>query len=150
MDLPAHYREPRLAARIALVAESHARLLGRPLIPPGADPVSALWVHERPVVAHGTEDDPLFFYANRAALAVFETTLAAFLGMPSRYSAEAPDRAERQRLLERVAAHHCIDDYRGQRISAKGRRFTIEGAVWDLLDIAGVRHGQAATFRVVP
>jgi hypothetical protein len=40
-----------------------------------------------------------------------------------------------------------IDDYAGTRISATGRRFRIERAVvWNLIDAAGVRHGQAAMF----
>jgi len=40
-----------------------------------------------------------------------------------------------------------IDDYAGVRVAASGRRFRIEQAVvWNLLDDAGQRHGQAATF----
>lgn len=149
MTVPEQYRAPETAARIALIAESFARLLGRPLVAPSDDPVAALWDAPDAVVAHGTQDDPVFFFGNRAALAAFECDLAKFTTMPSRLSAEAPLREERQRLLDRVTRDGFIDDYAGVRISATGRRFRIGPAiVWTLIDAAGQRHGQAATFRV--
>jgi len=133
--------------RIALIAESFARLLGRPLVAPDGDVAAALWAAPLAVVAHGTELDPLFFFGNRAALELFETTVERFVGMPSRFSAEAPLREERQALLERVARDGFIDDYAGIRISARGARFSISGAVvWNLIDDHGIRHGQAAAF----
>lgn len=143
----AAYRAPATAARIALIADSFARLLGRPLADPDADPVCALWQAPAVIVAHGTEPDPRFFFANRAALVRFEATPEQFLGMPSRFSAEAPLREERQALLDRVACDGFIADYAGVRISARGRRFRIEQAtVWNLIDPAGAVHGQAACF----
>ena len=49
--------------------------------------------------------------------------------------------------LARVSRDGYIDDYRGVRISATGKRFMIEEAVvWNLIDAAGGHHGQAATF----
>jgi hypothetical protein len=40
-----------------------------------------------------------------------------------------------------------IDDYRGIRISASGRRFEIRSAVvWNVIDQTGAHWGQAATF----
>ena len=145
--LPDCFREPATAARIALIAESHARVTGRALVPAGVDLVRALWEAPLAVVAHGTEADPLFFFGNRVALARFETDVAGFVGMESRRSAEAPLRAERQALLERVSRDGFIDDYAGVRIAADGRRFRIEQAtVWNLVDGAGAVHGQAATF----
>jgi hypothetical protein len=113
----------------------------------GDDVIAALWDLPCAVVAHGTETDPLFFFGNRAALAAFECDVARFVGMPSRLSAEAPLRDERQHLLDRVLRDGFIDDYFGIRISATGRRFRIDRAiVWNLIDGQGVRHGQAATF----
>lgn len=132
-----------------MIADSFARLLGWPLVAPGGDVVAALRNAPQAIVAHGTEADPLFFFGNRAALARFETTEAAFIGMPSRLSAEAPLREERAVLLERVSRDGFIDDYAGIRISARGIRFRIENAVvWNLIDGAGLRHGQAAMFAV--
>ena len=71
------------------------------------------------------------------------------MALPSRLSAEAPDRAERQALLERVSARGFIDDYAGVRVRPTGERFRIESAtVWNLIDEDGVRRGQAAAFAV--
>jgi hypothetical protein len=145
--VPEAWRDPPLARRIALIAESFERLLRRPLVAPSADPVAALWLAPCAVVAHGTEPDPVFFFGNHRALAAFDSDVAGFTRMPSRLSAEAPLRGERQALLDRVTRDGFIEDYAGVRISATGRRFRIAGAVvWNLLDADGLRHGQAATF----
>jgi hypothetical protein len=67
--------------------------------------------------------------------------------MSSRKTAEAPERAEREELLRRVAENGFIDDYSGVRIAADGRRFMIRNAiVWNVCDTQGDRIGQAATF----
>lgn len=131
-----------------MMALSFERLLGRPLVSTdGSDLIQSLWLAPFAIVAHGTQADPVFFFGNAAALDLFETDWATFTAMPSRYSAEAPSRAERQRLMERVAEQGFIDDYAGVRKSAKGRRFRIGPAVvWNILDQAGKLHGQAATF----
>jgi len=74
---------------------------------------------------------------------------AAFTKLPSRLSAEAPIRAERDALLQRVTEHGYIDDYSGVRISSSGKRFLIEQAtVWNLMDGEGAYCGQAAMFGV--
>jgi len=136
-------RDPRLA----LIADSYARLLGQPLVDAQDDLADALWRAPRVIVAHGTEADPVFFYGNRLALQAFDMDFASFTRLPSRYSAEPLAREERARLLERVTRDGFIDDYAGVRISARGRRFRIEQAVvWNLVDRAGRHHGQAATF----
>ncbi len=145
--VPARLREPGAARDIAAIAESFARLLGRPLVEPGDDVLLAMWQAPHVILAHATQADPVFYFGNRAALDCFETDLDALLAMPSRLSAEAPERGERQALLDRVAAHGFIEDYAGVRISAKGRRFRIERAVvWTVTDEHGARLGQAATF----
>lgn len=131
----------------ALMAESYARLLGRPLVPAGA---GAEWLYaEAPFVmlAHSTDDDPKFIYANQAAQACFGYSWDEFLALPSRLSAEAPDRAARQALLDKVSRDRFMTGYSGVRVAKSGRRFIIEdGIVWELIDRAGMRHGQAATF----
>lgn len=146
-ELPGIYRHAEMAERIARIAESYARLVGRPLVEPGGDVVAALWAAPQVIVAHGTQADPLFFFGNRAALNRFEARVERFVGMPSRLSAEAPLREERQMLLDRVSRDGFISDYAGVRISALGRRFRIEQAtVWNLVDADGSLHGQAACF----
>jgi hypothetical protein len=134
-----------LAGRLALVAASFERLLGRPLV--AAPTPERLWNAPCVIVAHGREADPVFFYGNRRALEAFAMDFRAFCQLPSRYSAEPLARDERARLLERVSRDGFIDDYSGVRISAAGQRFRIEQAVvWNLIDEHGVCHGQAATF----
>ena len=133
--------------RLALIAESHARLTGRDLVAPAGDLREALWNARSVIVAHGTEPDPVFFYGNRMALALFEMDWASFVRMPSRLSAEPLLREERARVLERVSRDGYISDYSGIRVASSGKRFRIEQAVvWDLLDASGACHGQAAAF----
>jgi hypothetical protein len=114
---------------------------------PGQD---AAWLYsDAPfaVLAHNTDADPVFTYANRAAQSCFEYKWDEFVTIPSRLSAEAPNRDERQRLLDAVARNGFIDNYRGLRIAKSGRRFWIEGGiVWELRDENGQRRGQAALF----
>jgi hypothetical protein len=130
-----------------LLTESYSRLVGKPLVPQGKD---ASWLHSHApfaVVAHNTGPDPRFIYANRVAQACFEYSWEEFIGLPSRLSAEAPARAERQALLDAVAKNGFMTGYRGVRVAKSGRRFLIEdGLIWELIDEEGVRHGAAATF----
>ena len=137
-----------LRQRLELLCSSFERLTGQVLLADSKGGLpEALWNAPRVIVAHGVENDPLFFYGNRRALEVFEMDIMRFIGLPSRYSAEPVNREERALLLERVRRDDFIDDYAGVRISAQGRRFRIEQAVvWNLIDRAGVCHGQAATF----
>ena len=134
-------------AFFGLLTDSYARLVGAPLVPPGTD---ADWLYrDAPfvVVAHGTDQDPKFIYANQAAQTCFEYSWQEFMTLPSRLSADASDRAERQKLLDEVTRNGFLSGYRGLRVAKSGRRFIIEdGVVWELVDRAGLRHGQAATF----
>jgi hypothetical protein len=147
------YLEPDLPdlALARLIVDSHARVVGRPLLAdtPGDDAGlwTALWHAPRAVVAHGTQADPVFCFGNRLALALFELDFAAFTALPSRFSAEPLAREERAALLDRVTRFGFIDDYAGVRVSSTGRRFRIRRAtVWNLVDGDGVYRGQAATF----
>jgi hypothetical protein len=67
------------------------------------------------------------------------------VGLPSRLSADAPNREERQIFLEQVQRDGYVENYRGIRVTKFGKRFWIEGAtVWQIYDDAGVYRGQAA------
>ena len=131
---------------------SHLHLAGHALLarlPGETDAALAARLYAAPfvVLAHGTEPDPLFNYANLAAQRLFELSWDEFIGLPSRLSAEAPVRGERERLLARVTTHGFIDDYSGIRISKSGNRFRILSAmVWNVSDATGTRLGQAAAF----
>jgi hypothetical protein len=135
-------------ARVQDLLRSYRLLTGRDLLAVSGDEVAvARQVFEASVaiLSHGTEADPLLDYGNRGALAVFGYEWTDFVGMPSRLTAEAPNREERQRLLDAVTRDGYIADYAGIRISRSGRRFRIEDAVvWTVSDAQGRRSGQAA------
>ena len=132
--------------RLALIAQSYQRLTGKPLLETPFDAL-ALWHAPQAIVAHGTEQDPVFFYGNRLALQSFEMSFDEFTRLPSRFSAEPLAREARAALLERVARLGFVNDYSGVRIASSGRRFTISNAtVWNLLDAADGYQGQAAAF----
>ena len=126
-------------------------LTGRHLIDPALSPeaaAAALFHAPFVVLSHDTAPDPILTYGNLTALKLFALTWEELTEMPSRLTAEAPNRAERARLLAEVTAHSFIDNYSGVRISSTGQRFLIERAtVWNLTDNEGQRCGQAATFR---
>jgi PAS domain-containing protein len=131
-----------------LLNESHASFTGKPLVEAGRE---VHWLYHDAtfvVVAHNTEEDPRFIYANRAAQACFGYSWNEFMALPSRLSAQAPDRAERQALLDTVARKGFASGYRGLRVGKSGCRFWIEdGLVWQLIGKDGTLWGQAATFR---
>lgn len=131
-----------------LLTTSYLRAVGMPLVADGQGPE---WLYANApfaLLSHNTDADPRFVYANATAQRCFEYPWAEFITLPSRLSAEAPNRDERQRLLDAVARDGYISDYRGVRISKSGRRFWIEdGTVWELFDAAGKRRGQAAIFK---
>ena len=141
------FAHTRGAGFFDLLTSSYARAVGKPLITAEQD---AAWLYnDAPfaVLAHNTDADPVFVYANKTAQACFEYGWDQFITLPSRLSAEAPNRDERQKLLDAVARDGFISDYRGMRIAKSGRRFWIEGGtVWELVDADGKRRGQAAMF----
>jgi len=99
------------------------------------------------LLSHGTEVDPVLNYGNRAALTLWEMSWDEFTRLPSRLTAEAPDREERARLLAAVSTRGFIEDYSGVRRSHTGRRFKIARAtIWNLLLPNGAFYGQAAMF----
>lgn len=133
-----------------VLAGSLRHFTGRELLPAVADPAEFarhLFAAPFVLVSHGTEADPVLNYGNARALALWETTWEALTRMPSRLTAEAPNREERARLLAQVTQHGFIDDYSGIRISTRGRRFRIaQATVWNLRDETGHPCGQAAMF----
>ncbi|UXU91480.1 MEKHLA domain-containing protein [Burkholderia sp. S-53] len=139
------FRDP---AFYQLLADSHVRLLGRPLVPATIPENDAIeWLYECApfaVLAHNTDPDPLFIYANKAAQHRFGYSWDEITRLPSRLSAEAPNREERQQFLARVQRLGYETGYKGVRITKSGQRFMIEEAtLWQLLDTDGRLHGQA-------
>jgi PAS domain-containing protein len=133
-----------------LLISSYRRMVGEePGFLAGGE-VSASWLYEsapHAVLAHDASAVPRFTYANKAAQACFEYAFEEIVGLPSHLSAEPQERAERQRLLDQVAAKGFATGYRGVRIAKSGRRFLIEdGVIWQLIDASGSLRGQAASF----
>lgn len=137
-------------AHVVLLLESFQQLLGRPLLE-----ISSLtslgqqvFFTDFALLSHDTQGDPIFNYANKTALDLFELSWPELIAMPSRRSAEPVNREERERLLARVSSDGYIDDYSGVRISKNGKRFLIQRAVvWNVVDRQGRYYGQAATFK---
>lgn len=134
-----------------LLGQSFAAQTGNPLIQ-GATPTAPDYAHRLfhsplPLVSHGAEADPIFCYANAAALALWGMGWEAFTRLPSRLSAEEdPDiQTDRSLYLREAAERGWVAAYSGIRKAADGRRFRISRTVlWTLYDDTGTRRGQAA------
>jgi PAS domain-containing protein len=132
-----------------LLSGSYARLTNEALVPAGRDAsAAARWLYQEApfgLLAHDTDSDPCFIYANITAQKLFEYDWDEFVRIRSRFSAEAPNREERQRLLDAAAQDGYMTDYRGLRVAKSGRRFWVDHVtLWQLLDEDGKLHGQAA------
>jgi PAS domain-containing protein len=147
LDPMRHAEDP---AFFDLLVGSYRRLLGQdpPFLAPGQ--TDARWLYREAsacVLAHNTDPDPHFIYANKAAQRLFEYDWDEFVSLPSRLSAEAPNREARQRLLECVDRDGFATGYSGVRIAKSGRRFRMEdGVLWQLRARDGGLRGVAATF----
>ncbi|QQC66444.1 MEKHLA domain-containing protein [Paraburkholderia ginsengisoli] len=132
-----------------LLSTSYSRLLGKPLVPEHVRNEDApRWLYEQApfgLLAHDTNAEPVFVYGNLTAPKLFEYDWDELTALPSRLSAEAPDRDERQAFLDRVERDGFVAAYRGMRVTKSGKRFWIDNVVvWQLHDEAGAYHGQAA------
>lgn len=133
-----------------IVRSSYTRWTGRNLVDPNFPPPQAakvLFHAPFALLSHDAAADPVLNYGNRLVLELFDMSWEELIVTPSRLTAEAPNRAERARMLATVSEKGIIDDYAGVRISRRGRRFKIEkAAVWNLIDSSGNHYGQAAMF----
>jgi hypothetical protein len=115
-----------LVDHVNLLCESFRQLLKRDLIDPTLNPTErAKAIYDAPfvVVSHDMAADPIFNYGNRAVLQLFEMNWQEFTSLPSRQSAEPPNREERAQLLKAVSTQGFIENYAGIRVSKGGRRF---------------------------
>lgn len=131
LDSYRHWAGRELLARSGSIEDQARALFGAPFV----------------VVSHGAEPDPILNYGNQAALELWEMTWERFTQTPSRHTAEPLNQEERAAMLTAAGRQGYFEGYRGVRISSTGRRFLVEDAtVWNVLDHAGSRIGQAATF----
>lgn len=149
--MPHPLERPEVRDWSRLLGESFASITGRALIegsrPDDPDYAQALFHSPRPLVSHGAEADPIFCYANAAALSLWAMDWDSFTRMPSRLSAEADTdiQTDRSHYLRQAAERGWVCDYTGIRRGANGRRFRIAQTVlWTLRDREGKPLGQAA------
>lgn len=147
-DAPATHN-PFWVEHAALILRSYRHWTGRDLLEPDIELAAhSLYNAEFAVLSHDNAADPCFTYANLTAQRLFDLPWTAFIGMPSRFSAEPQAQAEREHLLAWVSAHGFLDDYTGVRITRSGKRFRVQQAtVWNLLDKFHTICGQAACLR---
>jgi MEKHLA domain len=145
-----HWSEPPIVEWSYRLLESYHYWIGQDLIDRAGDrKAQALWLFEASivVVSHGVEPNPILNYGNQAALDLWELPWEQLIQTPSRLTAEADDRPERERMLMQARAKGYYDGYRGVRIASTGKQFLVEQAViWNVIDPAGHRIGQAAAF----
>src|SRR3972149_1521718 len=92
-----------LAGHARLLTGSSRHWTGRDLVDPGlsaAEQARALYEASFIVASHGVETDPVFNYANRAALGLFETGWSDFTSNPSRPAAEKMGLQQRAHMQE--------------------------------------------------
>ena len=139
-----------LAEHIDLLERSYFQLLGESLLAnrkEGESLAEQLFYAPFILLSHDISADPLFNYANKAALELFEIEWQQLIRTPSRLSAEPVNQEQRERLLAQVSKSGFISNYQGIRISQTGKRFRIKNAVvWNLFDRKGEYQGQAACF----
>jgi hypothetical protein len=149
MTLPV-WTHPAVIEWTQLILDSYQHLVGRALLERVGGPdfqAQALFQAPFVVVSHGREDDPILNYGNQMALDLWEMTWDRLVQTPSRLTAEAVNRADREWMLEQARRRGYLDTYRGVRISATGRRFLVEDAlIWNVMDPQGRGVGQAASF----
>ncbi|MGR9085935.1 MAG: MEKHLA domain-containing protein [Gammaproteobacteria bacterium] len=148
MDYPSETNQYQVG-HAALIRQSYRLLLQKELIPEaGSDVEFARLLFHAPfaVLSHDTAADPVFNYANKTALSLFELGWQELLRLPSRLSAEALKQADREKVLTAVKEKGYVDGYQGIRIARSGRRFMIKNTVvWNLLDSEHRYRGQAAS-----
>ncbi|MFC8520591.1 MEKHLA domain-containing protein [Streptomyces sp. NPDC057257] len=153
MTMEPHEVNGRRSNFVHLLLSSHERLTGSSLCPSeftDADE-EARWLYESApfgLLAHDASADPVFVYANSTAQKCFEYDWEEFVRLPSRLSADPGAQGDRAAFVRSVTERGYASGYRGLRIAKSGRRFWIEDVtMWNLRDVDGGYHGQAAVFR---
>lgn len=148
--MPHDWNNPRTVQWCQYLLDSYAHWLGQELIERDGAPLQQaerLFNSNFVVVSHGIELDPILNYGNQMALSLWTMDWQQFTRAPSRLTAEAPNREERERMLELAKTQGHISNYRGIRIASTGQRFLINKAIiWNIHEPQGATIGQGATF----
>ena len=135
----------------ALEIQSKIRLLASENVINDDERASQLvneYPHFPPILSHSgtpsSTNEPLFTYANRAALDLFGYQWDEFIGIPSKFSAKGDARGSRVKMMEKARDTGIIVGYEGERVQKSGNIFRIKnGIIWNLVDDGKVT-GQAA------
>ena len=139
-------QSPDIQKQTDLILSSYEKLLAKKLFE--TNDAKSLYEADFIVLSHDGKEDPCFTYANLASQELWKINWQAFIGLPSKYSAEPGEREGRDKLLKGVQENGFAEDCTAIRVDSEGRRFFIENlAVWNLLDADGNRIGQAATYQ---
>ncbi len=148
--IPAYLSEEKIALA-RLLHDTYAKNTNEVLVPNFKDKIdfaTQLYHGDFVLVAHGTQADPIFHYANKKALELWEMDWETFTSLPSRFSAEPIAQEDREALLKQAREKGYIDAYEGVRISKNGYRFRIKNTLlWNVYSEDGTYCGQAALFR---
>lgn len=97
------------------------------------------------VLSHGTEEDPIYCYFNRAALDAFERDPQEISSLPSRYSAPPEGRTPRTALLEDTLQNQYQQLPPLIRVTKTGQLFRVPDVVlWNIYNDQGDLVGQTA------
>lgn len=144
------WQQPAVIQQSKLILNSFQHWFGTSLLPTGTDDAEQachLFEAAFPVFSHNVAPDPIYNYANRMALSLWEVNWEQLLQLPSRYSAEPVAQADRIQLLAETMQRGYRRNAQGVRISATGKRYQIyDFVVWNLQDEQQQFCGQAATF----
>jgi hypothetical protein len=106
------------------------------------------------ILSHGTQEDPIYNYFNRAAMETFQYEPEEIYQLPSRKSAPPDLRVDRAALIQASVERGFQVYTEAVRVTKHGQLFQInEGLLWNVYDNEGNRVGQTALFdrnKVVP
>lgn len=101
------------------------------------------------VLSHGVQnkpEGPILNYGNALALQKWRASWEELTTMPSKYTAESMDQAQREIFMNAVLRDGIVQNYSGVRIGLDKSRFRIKNTtVWNIV-FEGDFLGQAATF----
>eukprot|EP00878_Enallax_costatus_P022850 GHUV01024280.1.p1 GENE.GHUV01024280.1~~GHUV01024280.1.p1 ORF type:complete len:221 (+),score=70.98 GHUV01024280.1:168-830(+) len=131
---PEQYKDPEVLMQLLMITQGYRKQYNEFLMEAAFDQLAeAIYKAPFALLAHNKFEegvtDPVFTYANKAALELFEGTWDELVGLPSRHSAEEDEaaQAEREELLKAAADGVVIRAHEGWRKSLKGTRFKLKG-----------------------
>jgi hypothetical protein len=135
----------QLIKHLEIIKNSYSELVGEALpLNESLNLIEAFDDCIYPIASHDNSPEPLFNYANKAALKLFKMSLHDMIGMPSKASALSVNQHERSLFLKEVSLKGFIKHYQGQRVASDHSTFHIQDAtVWNLINQDKKFYGQA-------